>query len=144
MKCFFHKRLGTTLIEIIVAGALLAMLSVTVSGLLLSMFCTSKTGQARHEISLEAKKLREHLKAYVTADTSLTLNAPGNPPWHLPADSSCTNCWALANGQHNASDLLSADLREKYKATMTYRVTGEPFHGRTVKKVDIAIDWEMP
>lgn len=130
--------------EVLVSTMLLAMLTVAVSSLLLSMFGAAKAGQARHEISLEAKKLREHLKAYVTADTSVKDHAPGNPPWHLPGDLSCSGCWALSDGTHEASALLPESLRLKYKAAMSYTVTSEIFRGRQVRKVRIAVDWEAP
>lgn len=137
-------RKGNTLIEVMMASIILAMAVAAIGNLLLTVFTVPKRGNAQYEIAFAAKKLREQLKSYVTADTSVTLNAPGSPPWHLPDDSSCTNCWALADGAHNATDMLSSDLRTRYKATMRYTVTRELVAGRQVPKVRIVVDWSMP
>ncbi len=123
------------------ASIILAMTAAAIGSLLVSVSLAPKRGNAQYEIAFAAKKLREQLKSYVTADTSVTLNAPGNPAWHLPDDSSCTACWALAAGAHKATSMLSGDLRTKYKATMQYTVTWEDFAGRQVPKVKIVVDW---
>ena len=123
------------------ASIILAMAVAAIGSLLVSVSLAPKRGNAQYEIAFAAKKLREQLKSYVTADTSVTLNAPGSPAWHLPDDSSCTACWALAEGAHEATSMLSGDLRTKYNATMQYTVAWEDFAGRQVPKVNIVVDW---
>ena len=139
-----RMRAGNTLIEVIVACFVMAMTTVAIASLLLSTFAASKREIVQYEITFAAKKLREQLKSYVTADTYVTLNAPGSPPWHLPDDSSCNNCWALAEGEHNATSILSQELRTNYNATMRYTVTKELFLGRQIPKVRIVVDWSLP
>lgn len=135
-------RPGATLVEVLVGAMVLLMMATAVSSLLLSTFGASKTGQTRYQVALASKKLREQLKAYVTEDTSVLLNAPGNPPWHLPEDTSCESCWALEDGMHDATGLLPDGLREDHAAKMRYAVTSESYRGRRVKKVRIIVDWE--
>lgn len=138
------NRKGVSLIEIIVASMILVTVSMAVSFLLLSTLTSRQREEATHNISLGAKKLRETLKSYVTADTSVVLNAPGSPAWHLPEDSSCASCWALEEGAHEATTLLPSDFRAKYGATMKYSVKKELFNGREVRNVRISVDWNLP
>jgi len=137
-------RKGVSLIEIIVASMLLVTVAMAVSFLLLSTLTGHQREEATHNVSLGAKKLREMLKSYVTADTSVVLNAPGSPAWHLPEDSSCASCWALEEGTHEATSLLPLSFREKYGATMKYSVKKELFNGREVRNVRISVDWSLP
>ena len=138
------KRKGVSLIEIIISSLILVMVAMVVASLLLSTFTSRKREEAMHEVSLGAKKLREVLKSYVTADTSVLLNAPGSPPWHLPEDSSCETCWALEDGEHDATGLLSENLRAKYSAALKYTIKSEISNGREVRRVTINVDWSMP
>lgn len=140
----FKNRKGVSLIEIIISSLILLMAATAVSILLLSTFTSRKREEAMYGVSLGAKKLREELKSYVTGDTSILLNAPGRPAWHLPVDSSCSDCWALQEGEHDATGLLPASFREKYRAAMKYKVRSEIFRGRVVRAVRINVDWSMP
>lgn len=137
-------RKGFTLVEVSVACLMLGIVSVGMAGLLLTAVVVPKMDNARYEAAFAAKKLREHLKSYVTADTGVTLNAPGNPPWHLPFDSSCDDCWALSNGVHDATAMLPEDLKVNCGATMRYVVGRETYAGRQITKVRIAVDWSAP
>lgn len=135
------RRLGGSLVEVVIAGVVLAMCAVTASGLLLSIFTVPRKASVKHEMILAGRKLREELKSYVTADVAVTHSAPGNPPWHLPQDSSCNNCWALEPGGHDATSMLSDELRAK-GATMKYVVTRQRVGGRILPKVDITLKWD--
>lgn len=137
-------RSGSALPEVIVAAFIMSFVAVTVGALLLSSNVFSKDTAIKYAMAQEAGRLRSILKNYVTADTSVTLNAPGSPPWHLPEDSTCNQCWALQAGEHDATALLAADLRDKYKATLKYVVKVEKFGGSEVRKVSIKSNWEMP
>lgn len=137
-------RNGFALVEVMVGSIILLFTAAAVFALLLSISSSTKAGQARYEVSQEAAKLREHLKSYVTEDLAVLENAPGAPPWHLPEDSSCASCWALAPGTHDATSLIAQSLRDRYGATMKYAVTAEDYKGRKVSHVKISVDWEVP
>lgn len=140
----FRRRAGAVLAELLVAGIILLMTAAAVAGMLVSVAAASKTAHARYEVSLAAKKLRENLKSYVTEDISVTENAPGNPPWHLPEDAACSSCWALAEGRHEATALLPSSLKSGYNARMFYTVINQSPRGAAFRKVVISVEWNLP
>lgn len=137
-------RKGATLVEIVVGSMIIAVTAALVGNILLASLSATTSDQTRFTITNEAAALKEELKNYVTADTSITQNAPGSPPWHLPEDSSCADCWALSEGVHDATTRLPAKLRDTYKATLKYTVTDEIYHGRKGQNVKIETNWENP
>jgi hypothetical protein len=139
-----RARPGTALPEVLVATFILAFIAMTVSALLLSSNMMTKDSTAKYALSQEAIKLRAVLKNYVTADTTVTLNAPGSPPWHLPEDDSCSDCWALQEGTHEVTSSLPAYLRTNYAATLKYKVTLAKSGSRDIRKVSITAGWTPP
>lgn len=138
------SRKGFTLIEIVVASIILAMVVVTCATLLISTFSSFPKEKSKYLASQEANSLKEELKNYVTDDLSITANAPGNPPWHLPDDASCSDCWALAEGNHEVTARLPAEVRATYGATMSYSVTIVQYQGREMRNVSINVNWTAP
>jgi len=137
-------RNGSTLIEVVVGAMILVMAAAVIGNVMLSTFMVKRSDKLRYDLSVETAALREHLKNYVTADTSIVSNAPGFPPWHMPEDSSCASCWALSPGVHDVTSRLPAGLRADYKATLKYTVSIKDYHGRNVSNVRIETSWELP
>lgn len=142
LKLEVKNRLGSTIIEVLISAVILASCAVVVGGLLLSTLGFAKRDSTKYEMVLAGRKLREELKSYVTANTSVTLHAPGSPPWHLPEDSSCTDCWALTEGHHNATAMLPQRLRDTYSATMAYDVSWPGAGQPQTPRVEITLSWE--
>jgi len=139
-----RSRGGHALVEVIISAVILAVASAAISSMLLSTYSTPHKSIVKHQMLLAERKLREELRAYVTADTSVTENAPGDPPWHLPEDTNCTHCWALSEGDHNATLMIPESLRVKYSAAMRYTVAWEGDGLSKLQKVDIVTEWEIP
>jgi hypothetical protein len=129
------------MLEVVIAGVLLAFIAVTVASILLTTRLMAGKNEVRYSMMREAALLRTTLKNYVTADTTPVPNAPGSPPWHLPGDS-CDDCWALAEGEHDVTARLPVDLRVTYGVTMKYKVTPKDTGGTIVRDVSISIDWK--
>jgi len=108
------SRKGFSLLEIMVASIILGMVAVTCATIVMSTYSSFSKDKARYLIAQEANNLKEELKNYVTADLSITLKAPGKPPWHLPDDTSCTDCWALEEGKHEVT--ARGRLRKRKKS----------------------------
>lgn len=125
-----------------VASVILGMVAVTCATIVMSTYSSFARDKAKYLIAQEANNLKEELKNYVTAELSITLNAPGQPPWHLPGDTSCTDCWALAEGKHDVTSRLPEELRKTYGATMSYTVTLVEYNGREMRDVSINVDWK--
>ncbi|MDD2805391.1 MAG: hypothetical protein PHV33_07535 [Elusimicrobiales bacterium] len=138
------RRRASALIEVVLGSIILAMAVAALGGILLSSFRVKDSGQVRFSLAEYSAALKEDLKNYVTADTSITLNAPGSPPWHMPEDASCAACWALSPGTHDVSSRLPSDLRTTYGATLKYVVTNSTYKGRTGLNVKISTDWTAP
>ncbi|HBW22901.1 MAG: hypothetical protein A2X28_04145 [Elusimicrobia bacterium GWA2_56_46] len=143
MKIAFRK--GFTLVEVVVASMVLVMVAVTCASLLLSTFTSFPKEKIRYQAAQEAASLKEELKNYVTEDRSTTAGAPGNPPsWHLPDDSSCANCWALAAGTHTVTNRLPLEMRQTYGATMSYFVKTTLYQGKEMRDVNVSINYTVP
>jgi hypothetical protein len=138
------QRNGSTLAEVLVGAIIMAMAAAVVGGILLSTYKLKSCDKVRYSLAAAEADLREDLKNYVTADTSIITNAPGDPPWHMPEDVSCDDCWALAPGVHDVSGRLSRAIGAEYNATLTYTVTQRQWQGRTVTNVKITTNWQQP
>jgi len=143
-NCVVRYRCGAALVEVVVGSMVLAMAAAIVGNVLLSSFVVKNYDRVRFTLAGETVALKEALKNYVTADTHVTLNAPGVPPWHMPEDSSCSGCWALAPGTHDVTQRLPVELRSKYAATLKYTVAGRSYKGRGVSYVKVEANWNIP
>jgi Tfp pilus assembly protein FimT len=114
---------GETLLEIIIAILLLAMMTVPIMGAALGgRQLTLKTGH-RQQAAADSRHVAEALKAYVVADTSLAEGpGTGTGGWTLPGDESGT--YALAAGHHVLTPAvwLPEFASPPYNGTISYDV----------------------
>jgi hypothetical protein len=120
---------------------LLSLVAVACGAVALSTFGSYAMDINKLAAAREAERLREELKNYVTADLSVTHNAPGSPPWHLPDDTSCAGCWALAEGQHYLSRAPLSKMLTSGPAQLSYTVTLFNWQGREIRQAAIAVSW---
>jgi Tfp pilus assembly protein PilV len=137
---------GAALVELLVAGIVLAFAVSALVGAMLGTSRASHRSKGRETAALYTTMLLEELKNYVTADASPREGAPGDPPgsWKLKGDP--CGCWALMEGAHDASALLPSEFRDKAKARLTYTVNVETVgaEGDEVRTVEARLDWEEP
>ncbi len=144
---------GTTLVEVLVAILLVAMVTLSV----FSVTLTSKRlgGKAERKIAAAnaAKRVLERLKNYISADpTAATASyAPGGD-WGFRDGSmqdSCYPRYALDPGcvPHDVSSFLPAPLRlPPYNMRMIYTVTADfpPGDPNFRPTVNVRVDWDEP
>lgn len=115
---------GQTLIEVVIASLLLAMMTVPIMGAALSGRKLTARTSRRLQAAADARRAAEALKAYVVADPTL-VSGPGVGlgGWVLPGDTSGLS--ALAAGHHDLDPATwLADLAAApYNGTISYDVT---------------------
>lgn len=98
------KKKGQTLVEVAVATIIAATTAMAVFSVILSSFASQQKADKREAAGFILKQAQETLKSYVSAvpgDVNYSPNAGG----HWPDDS--FGGWALAQGNHNITSLLS-------------------------------------
>ena len=133
---------GSTLVEVMISILLVATAVASTTPIMISAHIAPVEDDIRRQMSLSARQLKETLRNYNTPTPTITLGAPGLPAWHLPEDSSCIACWALEDGDHDATAMVPASLRSAYNARMTYRVATVAAPG--AKEVRIYVAWNKP
>lgn len=136
------SRRGSSLIEVIIATLLLAMMTVPIMAVTLTGGALTGKTERRLYASTAAARLAETLKAYVVADT--TLIAGPNGDWALPGDSSGLN--ALEAGHHDLSpEIWVPELAgAPYFATVAYDVSVRQTPQGPLPDVSFDIRWNDP
>ena len=136
---------GGALVEVIISGLLIAIVAAAVMSAVLSSSRNLSRVQTREDVALNLSQLLEELKNYVTADTGIIQGAPGDSAgsWHLRGDS-CEACWALAEGRHDVTGRLDAELRQKCNASLSYNVTVVDVNGLPTRRVEARLEWRTP
>jgi len=140
-----RTRRGQTLIEVVIAILLLAMMTVPIMAAALSGRRLTERTTRRLQAAGHARRVAESLKAFVVADQAL-VSGPGDGPggWSLPGDASGLS--ALAAGHHTLSpamwlaDLAAAPLNGTISYDVTVRMTPQG------PQPDVAFDvrWTEP
>lgn len=148
-------RKGFTLVETVFAVLLISVVVTSIFSLALTSRGASKKTGKRAQALFYSRQAMEKLKAYVTADTTLSIGPSSN--WKFPGDtcSGCTgspNCWALANCTHDISAMLPATCSSSVQicqaapvsATLKYTVTAVPAGctgSKCSKSVRFSVSW---
>ena len=118
------RRGGQSLIEVVIATLLLAMMTVPIMAAALSGRQLTARTTRRLQAAGHARHAAEALKAFVVADTTL-ISGPGAGPggWSLSGDASGLN--ALAPGHHDLdpAEWLGDLAAQPYYGTLSYDVT---------------------
>lgn len=152
---------GYTLIEVVVAMLLMALMVSSVLSIALSSRQSGGKSQRRAEAARITRELTGLLKNYVTGDptTSLISGPNANNPvnsWSLddetkmpPVFDNCTcggpNVYALAPGTHTITGLLPGWLAAApYNATLKYYVGSEVIDDSSAPQINVTVDWVEP
>jgi type II secretory pathway pseudopilin PulG len=137
---------GAVMVEVLVATLLLGLSMSAMLGGMISLPLQSEKLESRERAALYTNQLLQELRNYVTGSPIAVAGAPGNPPWHMPADTCAglpKNCWALEEGLHDVSALLPGDLRAKpLRAKLKYEVTVRVIGGRELRDVRAFMEWD--
>jgi len=115
---------GGTLVEVMFAMLIVSLAVVGVYSVLGASRDSHLQLDERAVVDESIASAADALKDYVTADASAATAAmaPGGS-WKFPGDT-CTDCWALSIGDHDASGFITDKLKECYpSATLTYTVS---------------------
>lgn len=152
---------GYTLVEVVVAMLLMAIMVSSVFSLALSSRQAGGKSERRMEAARITKEVTGLLKNYVTGDPTTTLiagpnaNNPANT-WSLddptrvpPVTDTCTcggpNPYALAPGTHTIAGLLPLWFSgPPYNATLKYYVGSETIDGSPAPQINVTVDWTEP
>ena len=118
------RRGGQTLIEVVIASLLLAMMTVTIMAAALSGRKLTARTTRRLQAAAHARQAAEALKAFVVADQTIVSGpGTGSNGWALPGDASGMS--ALQQGTHALSPAMwLPDLAAPpYNGTISYDVT---------------------
>lgn len=137
---------GAVMVELVVAAILVAVAVTAMTSVVLQGSGHRGKMQRRERGMLHAGQLLNDLKNYVTADPSAaTQGSAPNQCWNLRPGgmtSPCPGGWALSPGQHDASFMLPAELRNApINATLTYNVT---VGGTGNRAVTVDFNWSEP
>lgn len=137
---------GVVLVETLVATLLAAVITSGVFMAILSSRQALAKSDVRTQATASAKQLLDLLGNFVTADPSAATvaYAPYNC-WNFrdPNDAGgvCLPGWALADGNHDATFLLPAELQGNFSAAMSYVVTTR---ADGTKSVAVSLAWVEP
>lgn len=134
---------GYTLVEVIIATMLVAMMTVPI----MSLALTSRMSSGRLERRLAAanaiREISEKLKLYVTADRALAAGpGEGLNGWSLPGDRS--GLPALAAGRHQLSTEIWAPALQPYKGEISYEVKPLATPAGPMPDVTFLVEWVEP
>lgn len=152
---------GYTLVEVVVAMLLMAIMVSSVLSLALSSRQAGGKSDRRMEAARVSRELTGLLKNYVTGDptTNLIAGPNANNPvnsWSLddntrvpPISDSCTcggpNVYALAPGTHTITGFLPGWFAATpYNATLKYYVGSETIDGSPAPQINVTVDWVEP
>ncbi len=112
---------GFSLVETMVAVLLISVVVTSVFSLALTSKATAINTDRRSAALYAITQAREKLKAYVTADKSVTGPAAS---WRMPGDA--CGCYALQPGVHDVTSLLPQEYRDDPDSPMTLSYTVTP------------------
>ncbi|MFI5350615.1 MAG: type II secretion system protein [Elusimicrobiota bacterium] len=127
-----RRRSGQSLIEVIVACLLVALITIPIVAAALSGHQLTAKASARLQAAADVRRVSEALKAYVVADKTLYLIDPrykgpgsGISGWALPGDNNSIGLNALDQGHHplDASTWLPGLDGPPHNGTISYDVT---------------------
>ena len=134
---------GSSLAEVVVSILIVAMMAAPIMSVALTSTMSSGRGARRVAAATAVRRVSEHLKAYVTADTTVA-RGPGEgiDGWSLPGDAS--GRYALAAGRHDlAPDRWSPELAA-YRGSLSYDVTMATTPAGPQPNVVFRVSWEDP
>lgn len=145
------KESGVALVEVLIAGLLLAIAVSAMMGAMLTSKRSGKRSVEREMAAMESHRLLQGLKNYVAVpaegkeEPDAVEGAPGYPPgsgnWRIEGDP--CNCWALAEGDHDATSWLSPLFMADYPgARMTYKVSVVNINNNNVRRVAVSLQWD--
>ncbi len=115
---------GQTLLEVIIATLLLAMMVVPIMGAAMGGRQLAAKTSHRLQAAADARHIAEALKAYVVANTTLA-SGPGGGinGWLLPGDASGLNALAAGHHELTAAAWLPELAAAPYNGRISYDVT---------------------
>ena len=134
---------GSSLAEVIISILIVAMMAAPIMSVALTSTMSSGRGTRRIAAVTAVRRVSEHLKAYVTADTTAA-RGPGEgfDGWALPGDVS--GRYALAVGHHElAPERWSPELAS-YRGSLSYDVTLATTSAGPQPNVVFRVSWEDP
>ena len=141
-----RRRGGFTLVEVTVAILVSALMVTAFFSVAVSSRMQAGRVDRRAAATQQGRRLLEQLRNYV-GDSGLTASLPNSGV--LPNDSTSGGPWALANGSHTVTGLLSSDPAfTGTSATMTYFVfdgtAGCPVVASSIygKCVNVTVTWQ--
>jgi len=133
------------MVEVMIGILLVAVIVTSVFSLSLTARITARKSGRRAKGLYYTRQAMEKLKAYVTADTSVTGRLPA-ANWRYPGDASGT--YALANGAHDISSTLPPSFTSQLTGVeLKYTVSDHvcrPAGRPQCKKVVFEIRWDEP
>ena len=150
---FIYNRVGgtggLTLVEIIVAALLLAIISAGMFSVTLSSRKLTTRAQRRHFATEVAQTVLENLRAYLGADhwenTTPTLIDPGYVGFNQPDD---WTVWYYITGNGDPNIILkikdrfgTSEFATRYGGKWRYRIQNGP-GGYKYRKAEVEVDWD--
>jgi Tfp pilus assembly protein PilV len=132
------RRRGGAMIEVVISVLILALAVPGIFGAMLSATGQTSVSVEQERAALEVQSLLEELRNYVTANPASSEGPGAAGGWVLPGDS-CA-CWALQAGDHEATERLPRDLRDR-GARLRYTVDLVAVNGEPVRRVHARVDW---
>lgn len=117
------KRTGQTLVEVVMATMIAAMTTAAVFSVILSSFVSNAKADKRDAAAMVLRRAQQTLSSYVTVAPGDPNYSVGSPPGLWPDDSS--GQWALSDGVHDITSLLSGTQLAGSGASLTYNVTSQ-------------------
>jgi hypothetical protein len=131
------------LVEVVISILLFALMA----GPILSVALSGRMAAGRFDRRIAAaaavRRVSEHLKAYVTADRSIT-RGPGEgvDGWTLPGDASMRG--ALEPGHHELAPAQWVPSLASYSGTISYDVAVRQTPSGSEPDVSFKVDWQEP
>ncbi|MCM2268324.1 MAG: hypothetical protein NDI60_11195 [Elusimicrobiales bacterium] len=113
-------RPGQTLIEVVMATMIAAMTTTAVFSVILSSFVSGAKADKRDAAAMVLRRAQQTLNSYVSAEPWTAAYSAGATPGIWAADSS--GVWALRNGVHDITSLLTGTSLSGTGASFTYTV----------------------
>lgn len=136
-------RAGTTLIEVIIATLLFALVAVPVMSVALTGRMSSGRFDRRVAAAAAMRSMSESLKAYVTADPALAAGpGAGVDGWSLPGDASGLR--ALAPGRHDLNVAQWAPVLAPYGGKVSYTVVAAATPLGPQPTATFSVTWDEP
>lgn len=134
---------GSSLMEVIVAILLLAMMATPIMSVALSGRMASGRADRRIAAAAAIRRVSEHLKAYVTADRALARGpGDGDDGWALPGDASKAS--ALDPGHHELEPAVWVPALAPFSGKISYDVSVRRTPSGAEPSVGFRVSWDEP